>query len=79
MTCPNTHKQHELVLREGDTITIGRLPINDIVFLARQVSREHAKIICKDGQIFVTDLRSTRGTFIVTKGKYFLVLPFFVV
>ncbi len=45
-------------------ITLGRSEDNDIVLSAEEVSRYHARISHKEGQIFVTDLRSLNGTYL---------------
>ncbi|MFC1735072.1 ATP-binding protein [Candidatus Hydrogenedentota bacterium] len=46
----------------GKLLTLGRDPSNHIVLSDDQASRYHAKVVCKDGSYFVTDLNSTNGT-----------------
>ena len=61
------HAPHSgvLALPVGKKITtIGRGSENDIVIDAPQISRHHARLIRKDGQIFVEDLASANGTFV---------------
>jgi serine/threonine protein kinase len=44
--------------------TIGRDTGNDVVISAKQVSRNHAYIVCDQAGYQVTDMKSTNGTFI---------------
>lgn len=49
----------------GDTaLTIGRVPPADIVFPDDEVSRRHCSIGVLMGQVIVTDLKATNGTFL---------------
>ncbi len=51
------------------TFSIGRAPDCDIVLADDSVSRRHAElIVVADGQVFVTDCRSTHGTQLVADG-----------
>ncbi|MFW5749002.1 MAG: FHA domain-containing protein [Chloroflexota bacterium] len=59
-----TNQQHEHVLAEGATATIGRATTNDIFVLDRHVSRQHAVIIYRDGVFMIRDLGSINGTFV---------------
>ncbi len=43
-------------------VTIGRDDDNSLVLPSRHVSRHHAVIRVKEGHVFITDLRSSRGT-----------------
>lgn len=45
-------------------ITIGRLQACDVVIPSPLVSRHHANMHCKSGQVLIQDLNSTNGTFI---------------
>ena len=47
---------------EGDRLTIGRDPANDLVLSDPNVSRFHAEIVTKDGEAEVIDLGSRNGT-----------------
>nr|CAD1817422.1 unnamed protein product [Ananas comosus var. bracteatus] len=48
-----------------DTVTVGRLPENaDVAIPVATVSRIHARLEKKKGNLFVTDLDSTNGTYI---------------
>jgi diguanylate cyclase (GGDEF)-like protein len=49
---------------ENDTITLGRGRDNDIVLPSDCVSRRHARLERRSGNLFVVDLASTNGTFI---------------
>lgn len=60
-----------LVLPDGTTlalgrspIVIGRLPECDVVLGDTNVSRRHAQVALDDGEVVVTDLGSTNGTFV---------------
>jgi len=59
------HKEIRLV--EGASLIIGKGSSTepaDIVLDDPHISRKHAKIESKDGQVYITDLGSTNGTFI---------------
>jgi len=47
------------------TVTIGRLPVNDVVLDDRLVSGRHARIVYEPEGVFVEDLGSRNGTFII--------------
>lgn len=47
---------------EGDEVTIGRLPENDLVIPHRSVSRHHARLVRRDDGWRVEDLGSLNGT-----------------
>lgn len=49
---------------DKETITLGRMPRNDIVVKDKAVSGHHAKIITIQGTSFVEDLDSTNGTYV---------------
>ena len=49
------------IIRKG-TITIGRLPANDVSIADQQVSRHHATITWEDEQFLIRDLGSANGT-----------------
>ncbi len=51
-----------LIFDKGD-LTIGRTDNNDIVLPKGNVSKHHARIIVKDDNFIVVDLKSTNGTF----------------
>lgn len=54
-----------LVIRDGETLTIGRESQADIPVNAdQQMSSVHMSVECKDGRCVVQDLNSTNGTFI---------------
>ncbi len=55
-------KKQKLVLREGDTILIGRDRINDVILHSRHVSRRHAVITWRKSVYEIADLGSTNGT-----------------
>jgi len=45
-------------------VTIGRTPDNDLFFERKNVSKQHAKIIVKNGKVFIKDMGSTNGTIV---------------
>ena len=57
-------KQHDF---GKDEITIGRIQGNDIVLPRGNVSKQHARIVQRDGKVVVLDLRSTNGTYLNSK------------
>lgn len=54
----------DLELTVTDTLTIGRSTDNDVVLGSKQVSRQHAQLEIKDGELFVIDLGSSNGTLV---------------
>jgi len=54
----------EFPLKEQGPTTIGRDPANDIVLEDTTVSRRHAQIERQDGDVVLTDLGSSNGTFV---------------
>ena len=51
-------------LRLSDSITIGRQSDNDVVFFGYEVWHHHARISLENGRFYITDLNSSRGTFV---------------
>ncbi|MBN1962125.1 MAG: Flp pilus assembly complex ATPase component TadA [Deltaproteobacteria bacterium] len=49
---------------EKNELTVGRTQLNDIVLPKGNISKQHARIICKNGSFIVIDSKSTNGTFI---------------
>ena len=49
---------------DKDEITIGRVSGNDIVLAKGNVSKRHSRLAMRGGQIEVSDLRSTNGTYV---------------
>ncbi|HUB08944.1 MAG TPA: ATPase, T2SS/T4P/T4SS family [Myxococcales bacterium] len=45
-------------------VFIGRVDQNDIVLAKGNVSKQHTKLVLRDGRIVVVDLKSTNGTFV---------------
>lgn len=54
----------DLTLTVSDSLSVGRGSDNDVVLGSKQVSRNHAVLNVLDGQLYVTDLASSNGTFI---------------
>jgi pSer/pThr/pTyr-binding forkhead associated (FHA) protein len=54
----------DYTLKEGDRLTIGRHPDNDIVPKDAAVSSHHAVIERKDEKLIVLDKESRNGTFV---------------
>jgi general secretion pathway protein A len=49
---------------DKETITLGRMPGNDIVLDDTVVSGHHAKVVTLGGNSFIEDLNSTNGTYV---------------
>jgi DNA-binding NtrC family response regulator/pSer/pThr/pTyr-binding forkhead associated (FHA) protein len=49
-------------LSEGQSLVVGRAPPADVTIRDSSLSRQHASIELKDGEVFVEDLQSTNGT-----------------
>ena len=54
----------EYPLAENGELVIGRSSDLDMVLIEDMVSRKHAKITLAPGQITISDLGSTNGTFV---------------
>ncbi len=65
----------EFPLPEDTEIYIGRNPELDIVLYDDLVSREHAKVVCRNGVVEVEDLGSTNGTYVEAQRINKTVLP----
>ncbi len=52
---------------DKDAVTLGRVDGNDVVLPKGNVSKQHARIVAKDGRIIVLDLNSTNGTYVNSK------------
>jgi len=52
----------DIAVRDG--VTIGRGAANNATLVHPQVSRTHARIISRDGELIIEDLSSTTGTFV---------------
>jgi hypothetical protein len=48
----------------SEDLTIGRQAGNDLTLNDQQVSRRHARIESRDGEVFVTDLGTANGTYV---------------
>ncbi len=49
-------------LVEGRVLVIGRIPPADVVVDHDSISREHARVVLREGRVWVEDLGSTNGT-----------------
>ena len=47
-----------------DEVSVGRLAENDLVLSKGNVSKNHCRLVAKDGKFVLVDLRSTNGTFV---------------
>ena len=56
-------REHEVTLPEGETL-IGRGPAARISILGSLISREHARLSCRDGRVTVVDAGSRNGVFV---------------
>ncbi len=45
-------------------ISVGRLPSDDITLTQSNVSKQHARIVLREGKYFIIDRKSTNGTFV---------------
>lgn len=45
-------------------INVGRVQGNDLMLPKGNVSKRHARLLCRDGRFIVTDLKSTNGTYV---------------
>lgn len=54
----------DLTLTVTDSLSVGRGSNNDLVLGSKQISRNHAQLSVLNGQLYVTDLESSNGTFI---------------
>ncbi|MFT4625298.1 MAG: DNA-binding NtrC family response regulator [Myxococcota bacterium] len=48
----------------GEPVVIGRAAPSTLMPRSRRLSRQHARFALEDGEVVVTDLRSTNGTFV---------------
>jgi pilus assembly protein CpaF len=49
---------------EGSEISVGRVQGNELMLPKGNVSKRHARLLCRDGRFIVTDLNSTNGTYV---------------
>ena len=49
---------------QADEVTFGRSEENDVVLVAEEVSRDHAKIVRRGGRLVLLDLKSLNGTYV---------------
>lgn len=49
---------------DKDEVTIGRIDGNDIVLARGNISKQHTRLVVRDGKVIVVDLKSTNGTFV---------------
>ena len=49
---------------EEQEILVGRIPGNDLVLRAGNVSRQHARFVFSEGRLIVSDLGSANGTYV---------------
>jgi type III secretion system YscQ/HrcQ family protein len=57
---------HEITFEKSD-ISLGRNPENDVLLPANSVSKQHARILIREGRCYLEDLGSRMGTFINKK------------
>lgn len=58
------HFTRELLVREGETLTLGRIESNDIVIKDQRISRAHLEMQWRSGRFVVRDLNSKHGTYL---------------
>ena len=49
---------------EKSEVTIGRVDGNDLVLAKNNVSKQHSKLLLREGRLVIVDLKSTNGTFV---------------
>src|ERR1700750_564020 len=49
---------------DRNEINVGRVQGNDLMLPKGNVSKRHARLLCRDGRFIVTDLKSTNGTYV---------------
>src|SRR5271155_5724716 len=49
---------------DKNEINVGRVQGNDLMLPKGNVSKHHARLLCRDGRFIVTDLKSTNGTYV---------------
>ena len=49
---------------DKDTIVIGRLRVNDVILPKRNISKKHATLELAEGEVRLTDMNSTNGTYL---------------
>ncbi len=52
---------------DKDEVTIGRVEGNDLVLPKSNVSKQHTKLMVREGRLVVVDMKSTNGTFVNRK------------
>jgi adenylate cyclase len=60
----STDGMHTFELRDGASHVVGRAPTCDIPVIDPTISRRHAEVECRDGEVIVRDLGSSNGTFL---------------
>src|ERR1700689_3216535 len=49
---------------DKNEVNVGRVQGNDLMLPKGNVSKHHARLLCRDGRFIVTDLKSTNGTYV---------------
>ena len=49
---------------DKEEVLIGRIPSGDIVLRSTNVSKQHARIVQRDGKFFIIDRKSTNGSYV---------------
>src|ERR1700704_5694194 len=49
---------------DKNDINVGRVQGNDLMLPKGNVSKQHARLVYRDGRFIVTDLKSTNGTYV---------------
>ena len=73
---------------EKNETVLGRAPENDVVLAAKSVSKQHARILIRDGAYYLEDLGSQVGTYVgqrklgpgklqqLNQGDHFVIFPY---
>src|SRR5207247_4729456 len=60
----STDGVHNVDLRDGAPLIVGRAPTSDIPVIDPTISRRHAEVHCDGSTVQVRDLGSSNGTFV---------------
>jgi len=64
LTVTRAGEPEQRIVLGREALVIGRAPSSGLMLPANEVSRSHCRIELADGQVLVTDLDSTNGTFV---------------
>lgn len=65
----DTKTVYSAIMKTESPIIIGRYSTSDIVVSDNHVSRTHCELVLIDGSLFVKDMDSTNGTYLIKEGE----------